>query len=635
MRNEGKILNFKAFCASTENVLELSESRAADHDTVTAIQYARRALRQHPTPEAYVTLGGLYDDVRNWDAAAVAWFYALHLYGENNPEADYAEIYEGLYFALAQTGNTAFASEYLYRAVQANKQRGDYSPSDSPDPDADGANEEGKRRYAIAFDGEEADGAADRNVPPAYDDGYEYDYEDGADYDDDGEDYADGEDLHSLLRAQLRMQSRIRLVWPPESVEYEEEAETAMNMIAAGNFLKAQTVLKKIPPQSPTYKKALPMLAIIFLYQKQYDQAEAYCKEALRLDPDGTEPLCLLASVYSAQNKTEESVSVTRRLLQSGKTYSAVDTYRIATLCCQNEMHAEAYEMLTRIYSDFRYEKNFLYLYAVAAWKTDRKKEAYALLDTLCILHPHSAVARFYRNAMQDALSSEDPLPELRYTYAFPPNAMLGMVLYEQTLKYTQSQTRLCELCNTDEADRYFDYALENGEVAEIAPYLVQGERMDYVQELLLSISVTEEQKATLLEWLAFVNRERQLGIVCGGRYFALTLTEFRPEGKPFKRFLRSYAKVYAKLVAHDPHFAPVVQRKFLRLHDALVQSGRMADVSRSTKALAAAMYAYGRIDPDLTTAEGTAKLFDCKVEPVKETLGVFLQATGQQEDNE
>ena len=89
-----------------------------------------------------------------------------------------------------------------------------------------------------------------------------------------------------------------------------QEYERAHDAIARQDIDGGIAHLKKAVEIAPQYAAAWNGLGTIAYQSKQYPQAEAYFREALKQDPNAYSPLVNLGGALMAQNKVEESLAV-------------------------------------------------------------------------------------------------------------------------------------------------------------------------------------------------------------------------------------------------------------------------------------------------------------------------------------
>lgn len=98
----------------------------------------------------------------------------------------------------------------------------------------------------------------------------------------------------------------------------------ALEYYAAGNFIEAETQLKKVEPKDKTTEQKILLLqARICADTNHLDKSEQCCTKVLEIDKINTEAHYLLATVYSEQEKYHETIQALNNLLFLNPDYVA------------------------------------------------------------------------------------------------------------------------------------------------------------------------------------------------------------------------------------------------------------------------------------------------------------------------
>jgi tetratricopeptide (TPR) repeat protein len=114
-------------------------------------------------------------------------------------------------------------------------------------------------------------------------------------------------EIDGKLMAREQVVSAIELSVPEAA---RQEYARADDAVAHQDIDGAIGHLKKAVEIAPHYASAWNRLGTIAYQSKQYPQAEAYFREALKQDPSAYSPLVNLGGALMAQNKVEESLAV-------------------------------------------------------------------------------------------------------------------------------------------------------------------------------------------------------------------------------------------------------------------------------------------------------------------------------------
>ena len=75
------------------------------------------------------------------------------------------------------------------------------------------------------------------------------------------------------------------------------------------------------------------------------------------------------------------------------------EIYKIATVCCENKLHAQAYKLFCKLPVEYEYDQTVLYFKAVSAFNCGKFEESFTAFDKIVTINPDAVTARFYYNA--------------------------------------------------------------------------------------------------------------------------------------------------------------------------------------------------------------------------------------------
>ncbi|MFQ7076861.1 MAG: tetratricopeptide repeat protein [Christensenellaceae bacterium] len=110
--------------------------------------------------------------------------------------------------------------------------------------------------------------------------------------------------------------------------------------------------------------------------------------------------MATLAAVYTEQGRRDESREIAIRLCGL-KNLTPEEVYKVATVCCENNLHERALEKFKELEKDIPYDGNMLYFKSVAAYNSGKIEMALDALETLCTIYPDAAVAEYYLKAIR------------------------------------------------------------------------------------------------------------------------------------------------------------------------------------------------------------------------------------------
>ncbi len=392
-----------------------------------------------------------------------------------------------------------------------------------------------------------------------------------------------------------------RFVYPPEIADYSEHLNIGSKEFKTGEFDKAIETLGEVPKGAKEFASAKEMQAIAYLLSEDSEKAEKACLEILEENPEEIRALATLAAVYLEQGRQEESFNIAKRLSVM-KTDNREEGYKIATVCCENGLHEQAYEWFTKLERETAYDGRMLYFKGVAAYKSGRLAEAEETLADLCAVYPDAEVAKYYlreirryRAELEDGKKSTPP--ELIYLYHLP-----------QEEREERSKILLnIGSCPRDEAQLFGLIALHDGYFTWCFDEMDGGDRDlqylalvtanhvradEFIQDVLLDFEVADVLKIETLRMLLERNEELEIGVVLCHIYKLVKTYPIAVGRKRRKKFIEGYARILSKFVMLDDNYARKVKRATEKLYALLEENGGL-DLVNNPDELACAIYLY------------------------------------------
>ena len=157
------------------------------------------------------------------------------------------------------------------------------------------------------------------------------------------------ENRQEIIDAFLKTEKpALRFAYPPRLVDYSEVLESGMELMRKNDYESALAEFEKVDEGSDKYLAARNYIAMCNVICDRNDQAEEECNAILRRDPQNIQALSTLAAVKSLQHKSEEARELAYRLIAIDPE-DGEELYKIATVCCENGLHAQAYDILSRL----------------------------------------------------------------------------------------------------------------------------------------------------------------------------------------------------------------------------------------------------------------------------------------------
>ncbi len=375
----------------------------------------------------------------------------------------------------------------------------------------------------------------------------------------------------------------LRFVYPPELADYSSELSLGGRALKAGDCKRAIAELDKVAFGAKEYNSAKEMQAVAYLLDGDTENAERACKEVLAHTPDEVRVLATLAAVYLEQGKKEESLALAKQLAALPVT-DTDECYKIATVCCENGLHEEAYERFVALDQKAPYDGRTLYFTAVSAYKSGKIAEAIEALERLVTVYPDAEVAKYYLRALRNyrdevASGGERTPPELIYFYHLPQ---------EEREERCRLLIRIGSSAR-DEAQLFGLLALHDGYFAWCFDEMDGGDRDlqylglvtaahvradEFLQDVLLDFEVADVLKVEVLRMLLERNEDLSVGIVLCGIYKRAELYRISIGRKRRKRFIEGYARVASKFAAVDERSSRRLKEAAEGLYRSLEEKG-------------------------------------------------------------
>lgn len=427
--------------------------------------------------------------------------------------------------------------------------------------------------------------------------------------------------------------NKLRFVYPPWLADYSREVDIGSKFLKAGECERAVEELSKVEKGSKQYAQAKEMQAVALLLSGKAEEAEKACLALLEDDPLDIRVLATLAATYLEQGRKEESKAIAMQL-SARKTEDTDELYKIATVCCENELHAEAYARFRVLDKKAPYDGRTLYFKAVSAYKSGDMDEAERTLSELCTVYPDAEVAKYYLKAIRAYKEGEGDKPELIYFYHLPQ---------EEREKRCRSLIQVGK-SPKDEAqifgllllhDGYFRWCFDemdggDHDLQYLGLVTAAHVRADeFIREILLDYEVIDVLKIETLRMLLERNEEIELGIVLCNIYKRIFLPRISIGRKRHKKFVEAYAKLASKFIVVKEQYGEKIVKATETLYNALAQYDSL-DLVDNTDDCACAIFLLTGIKELGNNPEMIAAAFDANAERVK----VLLSAAVSKEYN-
>ncbi len=435
--------------------------------------------------------------------------------------------------------------------------------------------------------------------------------------------------------------SKFRFVYPPRLADYSHELSLGTRALKAGDCKRALAELEKVEEGSKDYNFAQEMRAVVHLLEGRVEEAERICLAVLEDFPDEARVLATLAAVYLEQGKKEESLAIAKRLSLL-EVSERDDDYKIATVCCENGLHEEAYRRFTALDQKAPYDGRMLYFKGVSAYKSGRLKEAIAAFDQLVTVYPDAEVAKYYLLAMreyEESLESGERItpPELTYFYHLP----------QEEREERCSALIQIGACRAEEAQLFGLLALHDGYFTWCFDEMDGGDRDlqylslvtaahvradEFIQDVLLDFEVADVLKVETLRILIARNEDLEVGVVLCNMYKRACIYKISIGRKRRKKFIEGYARVTSKFVAVGEEYSRALKKSAEKLYRDLERNGGL-DLIDNPDDCACAIYFLAGLKDLGGERKWIAKAFDADLAKVNVLLSYTLNYDEEKRD--
>lgn len=343
----------------------------------------------------------------------------------------------------------------------------------------------------------------------------------------------------------------LKFAWPPEIADVSDIMFEGMNYMKQGEYQKAYEKFGLVAEGNPKWVEARNYMAMCLIVQERSEEAERECMLLLEKYPENIQALTTLAAIKTEAGKHEESAELTKRLL-SLKVTDSDDIFKIATVCCENKFHNDAYNLFCKMESEYYGDLNILYFKAISAFNSKRFDESFSAFDKILAIYPDAVIAQYWYGVAR-SLRDEDKWEELSYFYSLPQKireSSLEVLAAFMKLPKKQAEQLSDELSISGAIKWCFDETPASGseELRILAAHAaVKAKMEDFVRDLLLNPFVSDRLKIDILESLTMRNSDNSFGVVICNVYRRVTVRKLYTGIKKRINFVRAYAR----LVAH------------------------------------------------------------------------------------
>jgi tetratricopeptide (TPR) repeat protein len=438
------------------------------------------------------------------------------------------------------------------------------------------------------------------------------------------------EDREDIINTFLSTdENHLKIAYPPRLADYSEEFKNGINFMRENDFERAINEFSKVHEQSDKHLTARNYIAMCNIICDKCDEAEQECNAILQKDSQNIQALTTLAAVKRQQNKSEESIALAQRLLSLEPSESE-DIYKIATVCCENGLHEEAYKLFCKLEGmDLTYDLNLQFFKAIAAYNCGYTEKSLECLDKILTINPSAVTAEYYLSYIKSHRKSKTYYIKhpLSYFYRLPQKEReLNLKFLSAFVEFNKSLSDyILDMVDISNAVKWcFDEA-ESKNSFELqllgATCAVQAGLDDLLKDILLDASVSDGVKVEILSLLTERNEGRTLGVVICNLYRKLYIPKINLGKSKHKCFLQAYAKLISRFAMLNTDYVYLINAATTKYYSLLEEEGRLSACKHSP-AVAAAIYSYSGIEELGDKDEDICAFFGASINEYRGLIG-------------
>lgn len=433
-----------------------------------------------------------------------------------------------------------------------------------------------------------------------------------------------GEIIDSFLTGEI---NPLKFVYPPKIADCSDIMANGVEKMRLGEYENAVEEFDKVDEGNDAYCSARNYVAMCKIICDKCDEAESECLALLKKYPDNVQALTTLAAVKTEQKKSLESIELAKKLL-SLNVKSTDEIYKIATVCCENKMHGEAFNLFCKLEDELFYDSSLLYFKAVSAYNCGKFVDSFAAFDRLFTIYPDAVTARFNYEVARTAYDRGEE-HEMSYICRLPKEereknlktlavfAKLSRAVLKKlfTLVDISDSVRWC----FDETD-----GSNHTELQLLAAECAVKAGLDgIVCDLLLNAFLPDSLKLHILLLLGERNEDNAFGVVVCHLYKRITFRALQLGRLKRKNFVSAYGRLVSHFSIIDDCYGEQFAKAAETLYKEMENGGRLS-LAAEGDALAAAIYLKSGVTETGVgiTKENVCKFFETDEDKISGILG-------------
>ncbi len=373
--------------------------------------------------------------------------------------------------------------------------------------------------------------------------------------------------------------SSLKISYPPHLVDYKPELDKASRALKKGDCKNAVKILEKIERGSKEYVWSLEMRALALLLAERTEEAKKVCWEALEHDEYNVRALSTLSAAYFEEGDKEKSLEIAR-MLCSIQPKDDEEEYKIATVCCENGLHLEAFKRFCSLEKETPYDGKLLYFKGVSAYNAGKYEESMETLAKLCCIYPDAAVAEHFLKEIREyyeALASgeEREKPEVGYFYQVSQKERDKRCQFLMEIsKMPKAEAEVLGIfAHTAGLFRWCFDELDgvDHDLQYLACVIAAHSNVDeFLKDVLLDNEVLDLLKIEILRLLYERNEEMVIGASVYHVYRKIRILPITIGRKARKKFISAYARTASKFSIMNADYAQKIKESAEALYRAL-----------------------------------------------------------------
>lgn len=388
----------------------------------------------------------------------------------------------------------------------------------------------------------------------------------------------------------------LKFAYPPKLADYSDDIREGVESMRKCDFEGAIERFERVAEENEKYLAARNYIAMCKIICDKCDEAEAECKNVLEKSPDNVQALTTLAAVKIQQRQITEARYLAKKLLTI-PTDEIEDIYKIATVCCENGMHDEAYQLFCKIEESVGYDLSLLYFKAVAAYNSGRLQESLDTFDKLLTVYPNAVTARYYYEFIrEDGKKKAEQREALGYFYRLPVEVRKSYLQIIGSIAKSSKKKAMETADNIDVAQCLywcFEEPEENGDgdFIKIAGICAEKIEFDYfLRDILLNAFIPDHIKLGMLTDIYMRNEENDFGVVLCHVYKNVKIVPVKLPRLKRKNFIVAYSRIVARFGIISEEYTWAFNKATREIYFALEEKD-MLDASANCGVLAALIY--------------------------------------------